>query len=120
MQNKGEQPYIKGYIVGYYNGSSLIFNPSPEQMQSSRASNNVILADHIEETDWRNVIIVELPTKTTLRSKVNLKENPDNLYHKLTVKGMLREYKDDTGYHGCMDTKSAYGDDEDYYFQLEQ
>lgn len=120
LQNKGEQPYIKGYIVGYYNGSSLIFNPSPEQMQSSRASNNVILADHIEETDWRNVIIVELPTKTTLRSKVNLKENPDNLYHKLTVKGMLREYKDDTGYHGCMDTKSAYGDDEDYYFQLEQ
>lgn len=117
-QNRGEQPYIKGYIVGYYNGSSLVFNPSSQQMLSSRAENNVILADNIEETDWSNVIIVELPTKTALRSKVNLNSNPENLRHRLTVKGMLGDYKE-TSYHGCMNTESSYKDDEDYYFLLE-
>lgn len=117
-QNRGEQPYIKGYIVGYYNGSSLVFNPSSQQMLSSRAENNVILADNIEETDWSNVIIVELPTKTALRSKVNLNRNPENLRHRLTVKGMLGDYKE-TSYHGCMNTESSYKDDEDYYFLLE-
>ena len=117
-QNRGEQPYIKGYIVGYYNGSSLVFNPSSQQMLSSRAENNVILADNIEETDWSNVIIVELPTKTALRSKVNLNSNPENLRHRLTVKGMLGDYKG-TSYHGCMNTESSYKDDEDYYFLLE-
>ena len=118
LQNKGEQPYIKGYIVGYYNGSSICFNPTEEQI-STRARNNVVLADNIEETDCNNVIIVELPSKTALRSKVNLEDNPGNLHHRLTVKGMLREYKDDTGYHGCMETLSQYLDDEDYYFLLE-
>ena len=113
-----EQPYIKGYIVGYYNGSSICFNPTEEQI-STRARNNVVLADNIEETDCNNVIIVELPSKTALRSKVNLEDNPGNLHHRLTVKGMLREYKDDTGYHGCMETLSQYLDDEDYYFLLE-
>ena len=117
LQNRGEQPYIRGYIVGYYNGSSPVFNPTTEQI-SSRASNNVILADNIEETDWRNVIIVELPTQTALRSKVNLKDNPENLHRMLTVKGMLMSYKD-TDYHGCMETLSGLGQDESYYFRLE-
>lgn len=118
IQNKGEQPYIKGYIIGFYNGSSIVFNPTTEQI-SSRAQYNVVLADNIKETDWRNVIIVELTKKTALQRDINLKDNPQNLYRLLTVKGMLREYNDDTGYHGCMDTESAYKDIEDYYFAIE-
>lgn len=116
-QNRGEQPYIKGYIVGYYNGSSMVLNPTTEQISSS-AQYNVVLADHIEETDWYNVIIVELPSKTALRNRVNLKNNPENLHRRLTVKGMLGDYKE-TSYHGCMNTESSYKDDEDYYFLLE-
>lgn len=118
LQDRGEQPYIRGYIVGFYNGSSFVFNPT-EGPISSRANNNVLLADNVGETDWNKVIIVELPAKTVLRENVNLYENPDNLYHRLTVKGMLREYKEDTGYHGCMGTLSGLGDDEGYYFFLE-
>ena len=117
QQDKGEQPYIRGYIIGYYNGSSMIFNPTPEQI-SSRANNNVILADSIGETNQRNVIIVDLPTQTALRNDVNLKDHPDNLYRRLTVKGMLGEYKD-TEYYGCNNTLSKMGDDEGYYFLLE-
>lgn len=117
LQNKGEQPYIKGYIIGYYNGTSLCLYPTEEQI-STRASNNVVLADSIGETSTERIIIVELPTGTALRSKVNLKDNPQNLYHALTVKGMLMDYKD-TSYPGCTNTLSAFGDDKDYYFSLE-
>ena len=117
LQNQGEQPYIRGYIIGYFNGSSMVFNPTEEQI-TSRANSNVLLADNIEETDWRNVIIVELPTKTALRSKVNLNDNPENLHHRLTVKGMLGDYKE-TSYAGCMNTLSKFGDNESYYFLLE-
>ena len=115
--NKGEQPYIRGYIIGYYNGSSMVFNPTIEQI-SPRAQNNVVLADNIKETDRYNVIIVELPTNTALRSNVNLKDNPENLHRRLTVKGILGDYKE-TSYHGCMGTLSKLGDDEDYYFSIE-
>ena len=118
IQKEGyEQPYIRGYIIGYYNGSSMILNPTNEQI-SSRAQYNVVLADHIEETDWYNVIIVELPSKTALRSRVNLKDNPENLHRMLTVKGVLGYYNE-TDYHYCKNTQSKLGDDEDYYFLLE-
>ena len=117
QQDRGEQPYIRGYIIGYYNGSSMVLNPAPEQI-TSRASNNVILADSIGETNQRNVIIVDLPTQTALRNDVNLHDHPDNLNRRLTVKGMLGEYKG-TEHYGCNDTLSKMGDDEDYYFLLE-
>lgn len=117
LQNMGEQPYIKGYIVGYYNGSSMVFNPTAEQI-SSRANNNVILADSIEETNYAKVIIVELPTQTALRRDVNLNDNPQNLHRILTVKGLLMSYKD-TDFHGCMETLSGLGNDEDYYYLIE-
>ena len=115
LQNKGKQPYIKGYIVGYYNGSSICFNPSEEQI-STRARNNIVLADNTQETN--EIIIVELPAETTLRQRVNLTDNPQNLHRMLTVKGVLRDYKD-TYYAGCMETLSGLRDDEDYYFLLE-
>ena len=117
LQNRGEQAYIKGYIVGYYNGSTHCFNPTEEQI-STRARNNVVLADSVGETDANRVIIVELPTQTSLRSKVNLKDNPHNLHRTLTVKGMMMDYKD-TFYYGCMGTLSNLGNDEDYYFLIE-
>lgn len=117
LQNRGEQVYIKGYIVGYYNGSTHCFNPTEEQI-STRARNNVVLADSVGETDVNRVIIVELPTQTSLRSKVNLKDNPHNLHRTLTVKGMMMDYKD-TFYYGCMGTLSNLGNDEDYYFLIE-
>ena len=80
--------------------------------------NNVVLADSIGETDPNRVIIVELTKNTALRRDVNLFDNPQNLNKRLTVKGMLIDYKE-TSYHGCMETLSDYREDEDYYFLLE-
>ena len=117
IQNQGEQYYIRGYIVGFFNSKSFCFNPSEEEI-SSRAKSNVVLADSIGETDPKRVIIVELTEKTALRRDVNLFDNPQNLNKRLTVKGMLMDYKE-TSYHGCMGTLSDYWEDEDYYFLLE-
>ena len=117
IQNQGEQYYIRGYIVGFFNGKSFRFNPSEEEI-SSRAKSNVVLADSIGETDPKRVIIVELTENTALSRNVNLFDNPQNLNKRLTVKGMLIDYKE-TSYHGCMDTLSDYREDEDYYFLLE-
>ena len=116
-QYQGEQYYIRGYIVGFFNGKSFRFNPSEEEI-SSRAKSNVVLADSIGETDPKRVIIVELTENTALRRDVNLFDNPQNLNKRLTVKGMLIDYKE-TSYHGCMETLSDYWEDEDYYFLLE-
>lgn len=117
IQNQGKQYYIRGYIVGFFNGKSFRFNPSEEEI-SSRAKSNVVLADSIGETDPKRVIIVELTEKTALRRNVNLFDNPQNLNKRLTVKGMLIDYEE-TSYHGCMETLSDYWEDEDYYFLLE-
>lgn len=117
IQNQGEQYYIRGYIVGFFSRSSFRFNPSEEEI-NSLAKNNVVLADSIGETDPNRVIIVELTEKTALRRDVNLFDNPQNLNKRLTVKGMLMDYKE-TSYHGCMGTLSDYWEDEDYYFLLE-
>ena len=117
IQNQGEQYYIRGYIVGFFSRSSFRFNPSEEEISNS-VKNNVVLADSIGETDPNRVIIVELTKETALRRDVNLLDNPQNLYKRLTVKGMLIDYKE-TSYHGCMKTLSDYREDEDYYFLLE-
>ena len=111
------QVYIKGYVVGYYNNSYIRFNPSIEDI-NTLARNNIVLADNINERDEYNVIIVDLPTGTALREQVNLKDNPQNLYHMLTVKGKMTKFRE-TNYHGCMETLSKYLDDEDYYFSIE-
>ena len=116
-QYQGKQYYIRGYIVGFFNGKSFRFNPSEEEI-SSRAKSNVVLADSIGETDPKRVIIVELTENKALRRDVNLFDNPQNLNKRLTVKGMLIDYKE-TSYHGCMGTLSDYWEDEDYYFLLE-
>ena len=117
IKEKGEQVYIKGFIVGYYNNSYIRFNPSIEEI-NTLARNNIVLADDINEQDEYNVIIVELPTKTALREQVNLKDNPQNLNRVLTVKGRMAAYRE-TDYHGCMETLSKFQDDEDYYFSIE-
>ena len=117
IKAKGEQVYIRGYIVGYYNNSYIRFNPSAEEI-NNLARNNIVLADDINERDENNVIIVELPTKTALREQVNLKDNPQNLNRVLTVKGTMEDFRD-TDYHGCAKTLSGLLDDEDYYFSIE-
>lgn len=109
------QVYIKGYIIGYTTSNKKIYY-SLDNIKKS-AKTNVVLADNIEETDCNKMIAVELKEDSHIQQAANLVDNPQNLHRQLTVKGAMKTYK---GLYGCIDIPNGYGDDEDYYFHLEQ
>lgn len=94
------QACIRGYIVGYAKGNnSVVYIDSTTEM-SSKAYENVILADNINERDNTKVIAVALP-KGYIRDDVNLIDNPQNLHKRLTVTGYMLPYY---GLAGCKET----------------
>lgn len=109
------QVYIKGYIIGYTTSNKKIYYTLDNIKKSAKT--NVVLADNIEETDCNKMIAVELKEDSHIQQAANLFDNPQNLHRQLTVKGAMKTYK---GLFGCIDIPNGYGDDEDYYFQLEQ
>ena len=98
-----EQARIKGYIVGYAKGNKSIVYIDSETVTTSKARENVVLADNIDERDNTKVIIVKLP-KGFIRDEVNLYDNPQNLHKQLTVTGMMTPYY---GLAGCTETLGA-------------
>ncbi len=95
------QIWIRGYIVGYAKGkNSVTYLNSTEDEITTKAQNNVVLADSIGENENQRVIIVELP-KGFIRDDVNLYDNPQNLHKRLTVIGRMIPYY---GMAGCKET----------------
>ena len=103
LQSEDEynQVWIRGYIVGYArSNNSVSYLDSATADLSSKAKNNVVLADSIGESDNSRIIVVELP-KGYIRDDVNLYENPHNLHRRLTVIGRMIPYYDMAG---CKET----------------
>ena len=103
LQSEDEynQVWIRGYIVGYArSNNSVSYLDSATADLSSKAKNNVVLADNIDERDNSRIIVVELP-KGYIRDDVNLYENPHNLHRRLTVIGRMIPYYDMAG---CKET----------------
>ena len=94
------QATIKGYIVGYSKGNKNVTFPDIATMKDNKVTENVAIADNIDETDPNKVIIVELP-KGYIREDVNLYDNPHNLHRRLTVIGRMHPYY---GLAGCRET----------------
>ncbi len=94
------QATIKGYIVGYSKGNKNVTFPDIATMKDNKVTENVAIADNIDETDPNKVIIVELP-KGYIREDVNLYDNPHNLHRRLTVIGRMYPYY---GLAGCRET----------------
>lgn len=85
-QAYSDEAWVAGFIVGYYNKSPQFGKTSYET--------NVVLADSASVTDARRVLVVKLP-KGEVRAAVNLSDNPDNLYRRLTIHGRIcDEYGD--------------------------
>ena len=95
-----EQAHIRGYIVGYAKGNNSVVYVDAATNITTTARENVVLADDINEMDNAKVIIVKLP-KGLIRDEVNLYDNPQNLYKRLTVTGMMTFYY---GLAGCIET----------------
>lgn len=95
-----EQARIRGYIIGYAKGNSSIAYIDSETTITSKAKENVVLADNINERDDTKTIVVQLP-KGIIRDEVNLYSNPQNLHKRLTVTGMMTTFY---GLAGCTET----------------
>ena len=79
-QSFDEEAWVAGFIVGYYNKSPQFGKMSYET--------NVVLADSASVTDAHRVLVIKLP-KGEVRAAVNLSDNPDNLYRRLTIHGRI-------------------------------
>ena len=116
-----EHVYIKGYIIGYTTTKQKVYYDLSKIGETKKtAKTNVILADNMEERDIYNMIAVELKGDSYIQQAVNLVDNPQNLYKRLTVKGATQEYK---GFYGCTNIPNGLEQEndtiKDYYFLLE-
>ena len=81
--------YVKGYIVGYVNGTKLV-DDSKFEIPSS-AETEVLLADSPDENDPANVLPVQLPVGD-VRTALELSANPGNLKKEVLLYGSLETY----------------------------
>jgi hypothetical protein len=94
--------FIKGYIVGYVNGSKLeegaVFNADDKASQT-----NLLIAASASETDVKNCMPVQLP-KGNIRNDLNLQSNPGFLKKEVVIKGDIDTY---FNVNGIKNTKYA-------------
>lgn len=92
-----QKAFVSGYIVGgiknddsinaIKSASDVVFN----QGGSAVRATSVLIADSKDETDYTKCVVVNLPTGT-IRTAINLQDNPGNLKKKFTIKGTLKAY----------------------------
>lgn len=90
LDNPGEKYWVKGVIVGYIDGMSVsgaTFDLSGETISNT----NLLLADKAGVNDVTLCIPVQLPSGT-VRTALNLRDNPDNLGKELLIYGSLEKY----------------------------
>jgi len=105
--------WVKAYIVGYINGSSLsdktaVFSAEPtEEVKDGQpvtypvAASNVLVADAADVKDIANVIAIALQTGSP-RTDLNLADNPTKLGTQVWLKGGIYKYM---GVPGLKDVK---------------
>ena len=93
--SKTGEYWVKAYIVGQVPGMAIKdaefaapFTPSSD---STTYGTNIIIAASATETDYTKCIAVQLPTGT-LRTALNLPENPGNLGKEVLLYGSLEKY----------------------------
>lgn len=97
----GTSVWVTGYIVGWIDGMS-IYDGANFSVPASVAS-NILIAASADETDYNNCVPVQLPSGS-VRSAVNLQDNPGNLGKQVSLKGNLEKYFGVAG----LKTVSAY------------
>ncbi len=93
LQNPNKAYWVKGVIVGLINGKSIsdgaIFDLSSAETISN---SNLLLAAEAGVTDPALCVPVQLPSKTEVRTALNLSDNPTNLGRELLIYGSLEAY----------------------------
>ena len=87
--NKTEEVWIKGYIVGYIDGNSATgFNPD---VPRDTIQTEIVIADSEDETEITNCVAVQLPTGA-VREALDLFTNPGNFSKVVWLQGKLQKY----------------------------
>lgn len=94
--------WVSGYIVGWVDGMTL--ESGATFSASSTSQTNVLIAATQGETDVNKCIPVQLPSGT-VRTNVNLKDNPENFGKKLSVNASIEKYFGVTGLKSATDYK---------------
>lgn len=87
----GTDVWSEGYIVGWVDGKTLAEGAKFDATGVTAVS-NILIAETADCKEVAKCVPVQLPSGTDARTKLNLKDNPDNLGKKVAVKGSLESY----------------------------
>lgn len=90
MKQDGSVAWVQGYIVGSADGASLADGSKFEA--PFVGASNILIADDVNEKDYKKCIPVQLVAGTDLRAKLNLVDNAANLGQVVIIKGTLENY----------------------------
>lgn len=87
----GKAGWVQGYIVGSVKAGVRDLTSDDDILWSGAAEtdNNVVIAESPEVRDYKRVVVVGLPSGSTLRKKVNLVDNSDMYGRLLAVRGQF-------------------------------
>ncbi|MGB6778278.1 MAG: DUF6359 domain-containing protein, partial [Planococcus citreus] len=86
IENNTGTATVKGFIVG-----TVVSGGNYDQEAPFAADTNLALADSPDETDPAKILTVQLPSGS-IRSGLNLKNNPANFKAEVTITGSLEAY----------------------------
>jgi len=90
LKQDGSVAWVQGYIVGSADGASLADGSKFEA--PFVGASNILIADDVNEKDYKKCIPVQLVAGTDLRAKLNLVDNAANLGQVVIIKGALENY----------------------------
>jgi len=91
--SSGTGVYIKAFIVGTVTDKSI---STAEFSTNSASQTNLLIAASADETNIDKCMPVQLPAGD-IRTKLNLKDNPDNYKKEVTIYGNIEKYFSVTG-----------------------
>lgn len=84
--------WVKGYIVGYVQGTSLFGTHFGLPPDSNRANTNLLLADRANEIATELCMPIALESKSEYRSMLNLFTHPDLMHRQVCIEGITKHY----------------------------
>ena len=97
--SSSDKGYVIGYIVGYVNNS--VSENNCKFTTDNAVNSNIIIADNANETTYTEVVPINLPNNSDVRTKLNLKDNSDNIGQKVLIYGTLVKYMGVSGIKPC-------------------
>lgn len=93
--DEGDYVMMRGYIIGYINGTSLSEKNVVLGLPTEKPNTNMLIADSPDETDLAKMMPVGLPESYSgmqVREDLNLFDNPSFLHRQILIQGFIATY----------------------------